>query len=126
LQMMAKTDGYRVEKIKLRKTTADAEGWLLKTPVAGFNSVSCYRRPATNPDVGGRSDPMQWTFSDGLASVSLFVEPYDKQHHKQESKLSIGATQTITRRVDAYWLTAMGEVPLATLELFAAGLERKH
>ncbi len=126
LQMMAKTDGYRVEKLKLRKTTADAEGWVLKTPVAGFNSVSCYQRPATSGVVGDRAEPMQWTFSDGLASVSLFVEPYDKQHHKQESSLSIGATQTITRRIDAYWLTAMGEVPLATLQLFAAGLERKR
>lgn len=126
LQMMQKTDGYRVEQIKLRKTTADAEGWVLKMPVAGFNSVSCYQRPAKKGDVGGRSEPVQWTFSDGLASVSLFIEPYDKQHHKQESKLSIGATQTITRRVDAYWLTAMGEVPLTTLQLFAAGLERKR
>lgn len=126
LQMMGKTDGYRVEKIKLRKTTADAEGWLLKTPVAGFNSVSCYRRPATSREVGGRSEPMQWTFSDGLASVSLFVEPYDKQHHQQESSLSIGATQTITRRVASYWVTAMGEVPLATLQLFVSGLERKR
>ncbi|MEY3871113.1 MAG: hypothetical protein RLZZ296_108 [Pseudomonadota bacterium] len=126
LQMMDKTDGYRVEKLKLLKTTADAEGWVLKTPVAGFNSVSCYRRPAANRVAGGRAEPMQWTFSDGLASVSLFVEPFDKQQHQQESKLSIGATQTITRRVDAYWLTAMGEVPLATLQLFAAGLERKR
>ncbi len=126
LQMMVKTDGYRVEKLTLHKTTADAEGWVLKTPVAGFNSVSCYQRPATNSTFVGRAEPMQWTFSDGLASVSLFVEPYDEQHHKQESSLSIGATQTITRRVDAYWVTVMGEVPLATLKLFASGLERKR
>ena len=126
LQMMGKTDGYRVEKLKLLKTTADAEGWVLKTPVPGFNSVSCYRRPAASRVVGGRAESMQWTFSDGLASVSLFVEPYEKQHHQQESSLAIGATQTITRRVDTYWVTAMGEVPLATLQLFAAGLERKR
>jgi sigma-E factor negative regulatory protein RseB len=75
---------------------------------------------------GGSAEPVQWTFSDGLASVSLFVEPYQPQHHQQESSLSIGATQTITRRIDAYWLTAMGEVPLATLQLFAAALERKR
>lgn len=126
LQMMGKTDGYRVEKLKLLKTTADAEGWALKTPVPGFNSVSCYRRPAASRAAGGGAEPVQWTFSDGLASVSLFVEPYEAQHHQQESSLSIGATQTITRRVDAYWLTAMGEVPLATLQLFAAALERKR
>ena len=126
LQMMGKTDGYRVEKIKLQKTTSDAEGWVLKTAVAGFNSVSSYRRPATSREVGGRHASLQWTFSDGLASVSLFVEPYNKLNHKQEMSLAIGATQTITRRIDAYWVTAMGEVPLATLQLFASALERKR
>jgi len=126
LQMMRKTEGYRVEKLTLFKTTADAEGWLLKKPVPGFNSVSCYRRPSIRRVVEGRIEPMQWTFSDGLASVSLFLEPYDKQLHKQESSLSIGATQSITRRLDAYWVTVLGEVPLATLQLFVSGLERKQ
>ena len=125
LQMMKKTGGYRVEKLKLSKTTADAEGWVLKTPVPGFNSLSCYRRPVANRELGGRAESMQWTFSDGLASISLFVEPYEQRHHKQESSLSIGATQTITRRINAYWVTAMGEVPLATLQLFVVNLKRK-
>jgi sigma-E factor negative regulatory protein RseB len=126
LQMMEKKEGFRIEKLKLLKTTPDAEGWVLNKLVPGFNSVSCFLRPATSQTVGAGSEPMQWTFSDGLASVSLFVEPYDKQHHKQESSLSLGATQTTTRRVGAYWVTAMGEVPLTTLKLFAAGLERKR
>ena len=126
LQMMASTEGYRVEKIRLLKTTAYAEGWVLKTSVPGFKSVSCYRRPASARVAGNHAEPMQWTFSDGLASVSMFVEPYDSQHHQQASSLSIGATQTITRRVDAYWVTVMGEVPLGTLQLFASSLERKR
>jgi sigma-E factor negative regulatory protein RseB len=126
LKMMEKTNGYRVEKIHLQKTTAHAEGWKLKMSVPGFKSVSCYRRPTAGRVVGGHADPLQWTFSDGLASVSMFVEPYDSQHHHQASSLSIGATQTITRRLGAYWVTVMGEVPLATLQLFASGLERQR
>ena len=127
LKMMQTTDGYRVEKLQLQKTTAYAEGWVLKTPVPGFKSVSCFRRPTPGRVVEGHAEPMQWTFSDGLASVSLFVEPYDRRHHQQQaSSLSIGATQTITRRLDTYWVTVMGEVPLGTLKLFATALERKH
>jgi sigma-E factor negative regulatory protein RseB len=126
LQMMEKSDGYRVEKLELKKTTAAIEGWVLKTPVAGFKSVSCYRRPVSGLSVAGRAEPMQWTFSDGLASVSLFVEPYDGRRHQPASSLSIGATQTMSRRLDAYWVTVMGEVPLGTLQLFASSLERKH
>lgn len=121
-QMMARVDGYRIEKSGLVKTTASAEGWMLKTPVPGFQSMGCHKRP-----LAGRagSDPMQWVFSDGLASVSIFVESFDAGRHLKESRMSLGATQSLTRRVDAYWLTVMGEVPMATLGLFADGLERK-
>jgi sigma-E factor negative regulatory protein RseB len=124
LQMMGKVEGYRVEKPVLVKTTASAEGWVLKAPVAGFKPMSCYKRPVTaNPGPG--EEPLQWIFSDGLASVSIFVEPFDRQRHERESSLSMGATQTITRQLDSYWITVMGEVPMATLKLFANGLERR-
>jgi sigma-E factor negative regulatory protein RseB len=42
---------------------------------------------------------MQWTFSDGLASVSLFVEAFDRQRHVKEGVMSMGATQTLTQRL---------------------------
>ncbi|MEO8023254.1 MucB/RseB C-terminal domain-containing protein [Polaromonas sp.] len=121
-QMMTKVDGYRVEKSGPVKTTASAEGWVLKTPVPGFQSMGCHKRPLAGR---ARSDPMQWVFSDGLASVSIFVESFDAQRHLKESRMSLGATQSLTRRVDAYWLTVMGEVPMTTLGLFADGLERR-
>ncbi|MES2422875.1 MAG: MucB/RseB C-terminal domain-containing protein [Pseudomonadota bacterium] len=127
-QQMARTEGYRVEKSNLSKTTASAEGWALKSPVAGFKSISCYRRPvasAASASAQAAQNAMQWVFSDGLASVSLFVEPFDAQRHAREAALSIGATQTLTRRVNDWWLTAVGEVPAQTLQAFAQSLERK-
>ncbi len=125
LFMMGKTEGYRVEKPVLVKTTASAEGWVLKTPVAGFTPMSCYKRPATSSASLAGDEPLQWIFSDGLASVSLFVEPYDKQRHDKEASMSMGATQTMTKQMGPYWLTVMGEVPMKTIKLFASGLERK-
>ncbi|MBC7610958.1 MAG: MucB/RseB C-terminal domain-containing protein [Polaromonas sp.] len=125
LQMMGKVEGYRIEQPVLVKTTASAEGWLLKSSVAGFKPISCYKRPAALPATAGGDEPLQWIFSDGLASVSLFLEPFDRQRHDKESSMSVGATQTMTRQLGAYWLTAMGEVPMATLKLFANGLEHK-
>lgn len=130
-KLMGNTDGYRVEKPELIKTTALAEGWELKSPIAGFKPMSCYKRPAA---AGAANVPlpestMQWIFSDGLASVSLFVETYDRQRHPQEATLSSGATQTLTRRMTDksgdWWLTAVGEVPAQTLKAFAQSLERR-
>ena len=125
-QMMGNTAGYRVETSELERTTADAEGWTLRESVAGFKAVSCYRRAldgATNPE-----RTMQWTFSDGMASVSLFVEPYDAQRQSKEVLLATGATNTMTRRMSDrtgdWWLTVVGEVPPQTLRAFAQGLVR--
>lgn len=119
LQMMAATDGYKLEKPELSKTTAAAEGWALKSAVPGFKPLSCFKRGAN------AENTMQWIFSDGLATVSLFVENYDKTRHTQEGVMAQGATHTLFRRLDNYWLTAVGEVPPQTLKTFAAGLERK-
>ena len=124
MQMMAKVEGYRAEQPALVKTTAVAEGWVLKAPVAGFKAMSCYKRPVVAGSTS-TDEPMQWIFSDGLASVSLFVEPFDRQRHDKETSMAVGATQSISKQLGTYWLTVMGEVPALTLRQFANGLERK-
>lgn len=126
LQMMSNTAGYKIEKAEFQRTTAQSEGWTLKNPIAGFRPLSCYRRA-----MGGVADPertLQCTYSDGLASVSLFLEPYDAQRQLQEVVLTLGATYTLTRRIadknGDWWLTAVGEVPPSTLDAFAQSLIR--
>jgi len=118
LQMMAVPEGWRIEKPQASKTTAAAEGWSLRTPVAGYRPQSCYKRPAEGV--------LQWIFSDGLASVSLFIEAYDRQRHAQETLFASGATHTLTRRIQDWWLTAVGEVPPQTLKAFSQNLERRR
>jgi sigma-E factor negative regulatory protein RseB len=123
-QMMSATQGWRVESMDVGKTSAETEGWQLRTPPPGFKPISCYKRP-----VAGQPAPdgaMQWVFSDGLAAVSLFIEPFDARRHVQEGLFASGATQTLTRRMQDWWLTAVGEVPAATLRGFAQALERRR
>jgi sigma-E factor negative regulatory protein RseB len=117
-QMMAVPDGWRVEKTDAIKTAAAAEGWALKAAVPGFRPMSCYKRRTEGV--------LQWIFSDGLASVSLFVEDYNPQRHQQEGVSASGATHTLTHRVQDWWVTAVGEVPPQTLRAFALGLERRR
>jgi sigma-E factor negative regulatory protein RseB len=126
--MMTNTGGYRVEKLELERTSAQDEGWVLKTPVAGFKPRSFFAvRPAatTKPK---QDRTVQWTFSDGLASVSLFIERYDAARAPRDGVLTIGATNAIRRRLPEpasdWWLTAVGEVPQQTLNAFAQSLAR--
>jgi sigma-E factor negative regulatory protein RseB len=136
-QMMGNTEGYKVTRPELVKTTALAEGWIMRAPVAGFAPMNCYKRGMSPTEAAAPETAMQWIFSDGLASVSLFVEAYDRARHQQEGVMALGATHYLTRRVvdraadrpadkpQEWWLTVVGEVPKATLSSFAAGLERK-
>nr|WP_236610628.1 MucB/RseB C-terminal domain-containing protein [Verminephrobacter aporrectodeae] len=105
-------------------TTAEAEGWTLRQPVAGFVPVSCRRHTVSATDAAQTA--LQCLYSDGLASVSLFLESFDPQQHPAQPQVfSRGATQFLAQRVlpDA-WVTAVGEVPLQTLRLFVGQLER--
>lgn len=122
-RMMANTEGYKVVSPTLVKTTPAAEGWRLSRDVPGFRPMSCYRRSsAAGPEA------LQWVFSDGLASVSLFIEPLDPRRHVEEGLQGMGATHALTRRLLApggpWWLTLVGEVPVPTLQAFAEALER--
>jgi sigma-E factor negative regulatory protein RseB len=124
-KMMGNTEGYQIEKPDMVKTTAAAEGWLLKSAVPGFKPMSCYKRSVGASADARHENTLQWIFSDGLASVSLFVEAFDPLRHGQPSNLAMGATHTLTRRMGDWWLTVVGEVPPRTLAAFAQGLERK-
>ena len=134
--MMNNTAGHRLEQVAMVKTTALAQGWVLQRGVPGFASMNCFKRPmqiaaTSNPAAqleAGKADSagtMQWIFSDGLATVSLFVESFDRTRHSHEGVWSMGATQTLTKRMDDWWLTAVGEVPASTLKVFAQQLERR-
>lgn len=122
-QLMAKTSGYRKEVLETVQTDPGAEGWSLRTPVAGFRSMSCIKRPTQAGTL--QHGTVQWVFSDGLASVSLFLEPFDVERHLKEGLVTVGATQSLTLRAEDWWLTAVGEVPPQTLKAFAQALERK-
>lgn len=124
-RMMDDVSGYKVVAPAAVKTTALDEGWRLRQPVAGFVAQSCHKRA---PSAAPSSAPavLQCLYSDGLATVSLFVEPFDAQRHGTQGQLgSVGATQMLGQRmVPDAWVTAVGEVPMQTLRLFVGALER--
>lgn len=121
---MANTDGYQVEKPDTVKTSCAAQGWAMKAQVPGFKSVNCFTRTVATVADGPREPVFQWIFSDGLASVSLFVGAYDPSRQGPPGSMVMGATHTLTRRLGSWWITGVGEVPSKTLLTLVHGLER--
>jgi sigma-E factor negative regulatory protein RseB len=124
LQTLRQTDDYRVLRPQQKRTTLEAEGWVLAQPVPGFHLAGCLIR---GMQTAGKSEPvLHAVFTDGLTHVSVFLEPYRPQHHEREIEARQGATATVTRRRGEHWITAVGDVPPATLQLFAGAIERRR
>ncbi|MEF7614706.1 MucB/RseB C-terminal domain-containing protein [Aquincola sp. MAHUQ-54] len=127
LKAMKKLDGYRVLRPVLTPAKLEAEGWSLKSPVKGFRQIRCVKRPLETPvlDQSAGADVLQVVYSDGLTHVSVFIEPFSQERHRQAVETSIGATHTLMQRHGDWWVTTMGDVPLSTLRKFNKALERR-
>lgn len=123
LRPMRKLDGYRVLRPAQLRTRLDAEGWSAPE-VPGFEQLSCFKRVLDEGEGGRNGETLQVVYADGLTHVSLFIEPYRGEHHRP-MQTAIGATHTLMQRQGSWWVTAVGEVPMGTLQKFAAGLTRR-
>lgn len=115
-------DGYRVHRPVQRAAALDAEGWAIARPVAGFRLAGCLKRGMAG--VEGEY-VLQVVFTDGLMPVSLFIEVYRPERHRQSMQAQRGATATLSVRRGDHWMTVVGDVPPETLVLFADALERR-
>lgn len=70
--------------------------------------------------VPGKLAPVQQiVFSDGLASVSLFVEPIVKGMQPRVGKKTLGSTNVCAHVLNGYQVVVVGEVPAQTVEHIA-------
>ena len=129
LQPMKKLDGFRVLRPVLTPTRLEAEGWSVRQPAPGFRQVSCLKRPMEGTGLVDKNSAepqvLQAIYSDGLTYVSLFIEPFNPQRHTRPMLASVGATQTLMQQQGDWWITVVGDVPPATLRMFARELERR-
>ncbi len=127
LDAIKKLDGYKVVKLQLNSTRLDAHGWVMRASVPGFKEISCFTRPLNLPaaKVDLAKPAVQVIYADGLTHVSLFIEPFEGNRHARQVPAVYGATRTFSRRNADWWVTAVGDVPVATLRAFVEGVDRK-
>ena len=105
-----------------RDEVASAQtGWMLSRVPAGFQKVTELKR--TLP---GRAQPVsQLVFTDGLASLSVFVEPNSTPARSAEASSEDGTTTFFVRPLGDQLVTVLGEVPLATAREVARSVTRR-
>jgi len=125
-QMMEQTTGYRVEQQVLQTTTPQQQGWSLRS-LPGYAITHCYLRPPLRdkgqPQAGLGGKVTQCVLSDGLSSISLFLQAAEVGKGQQPA--ARGATRFVSRSYPGGQLaTAIGEVPAAALQALLDGLAR--
>lgn len=95
--------------------------WIVAELPAGYVKVD-HRTLA----VAGKSVPVdQMIFSDGIGSVSLFIEPTVKGVRPKMGHMSIGSTNICAHVLDGYQITVVGEVPESTVMQIAKAVTFK-
>ncbi len=94
--------------------------WRARDLPPGFEAVA-HRRQAMPP----RGNAVQHSvFSDGFAAVSVFVEPLSEADMPPTGMSAMGAVHAFGLRRGDHHITAVGEVPGATVERVARSVER--
>jgi len=94
-------------------------GWSVVDPPAGF-TLALQKPEATEASADDATEHL--IYSDGIASVSVYVEPLSTQAPAFSGPASRGAVNLYGRVLDGRQITVLGDVPAATVERFAQGV----
>jgi sigma-E factor negative regulatory protein RseB len=111
------------QDIRSPRTPAAQIGWSVVRLPAGFKL-----RTARLQRVEGVAEPTRHlVFSDGLASVSVFIEPRrdSGQSTPSQGLAKLGSAFAYSRPMNGHQVTAVGEVPAATVEAIAINVSRQ-
>jgi len=116
-----KSQAWRVDKSALEQSESGADtSWVLENQPAGFNKLTEIRR-----SLAGRPISVSHiVYSDGLASISIFIEPMPK------SPLPVGPTyqgavNIYVKSQSDRMVTVVGETPARTVRQIAESLSFK-
>jgi sigma-E factor negative regulatory protein RseB len=109
---------WRVDRSALTAADSGDSGWVAQNQPAGFTKLMELRR-----SMPGKSGTMSHiVYSDGLAAISVFIEPGSKADKKPALRHQ-GAVHIYTRPVAGYTVTVLGETPAETVMQLARSME---
>ncbi|MFT5398508.1 MAG: sigma-E factor negative regulatory protein RseB [Gammaproteobacteria bacterium] len=98
------------------QTFAADQAWRIDAAPGGFWRESVFKREVP----GTENFVQQMVYTDGLASLSVFIEKDNQQ--VIEGGTSMGAVNAFMRVMDNYSVTAIGEVPAITVKQVAESI----
>lgn len=113
---------WRIHNARASQSLSAGGEWLFKNQLPGFKKSAGMRR---QPSQGSGAETTHFIFTDGLAAISVFIEPLAEQK-TEKATYSVGAINVYKRVAGRHLLTVLGEVPMATLMRLGDGMEMKR
>ncbi|KAF0165012.1 MAG: sigma-E factor negative regulatory protein RseB [Rhodocyclaceae bacterium] len=115
------SERVRVQQVRATEVKPEDMGWNFRTLLPGFRRVATMRRQ-TAP---GNPESLHVVFSDGLASISVFIEP-GGAGGEAEAVSNVGPVNVYRRQVGEHRLVVMGEVPALAVKRLGDGIEPRR
>jgi sigma-E factor negative regulatory protein RseB len=113
-------ESWRVDNAEA--SPARLTGWSLSAELPGFRKIMELKRRLGESRQAGLV-----VYSDGLAAVSVFIEPLDARHEAVRPGLaSVGAIHIYTREVANHVVTVVGEAPAVSVQRIANAVEYRR
>jgi sigma-E factor negative regulatory protein RseB len=117
-----RTPDWKVVNARGIDVKMEDTGWVFRNTIPGFRQVVSVARQARKE----RGEAYHVVFSDGLAAISVFIEPVlPGKHGAQSGMSSSGAINIFRRTVAEHQVTVLGEVPPQALVRIADGVEMR-
>lgn len=100
-------EGWQVVNARGNDLDERDAGWSLAEPLPGYTLSSVMRRPLGRE----RGEALHMVFSDGLAAISVFIEPVGDASAIGLGPISNGAISIFKRTVNGHLVTTLGEAP---------------
>lgn len=115
------TVGYRwVRQVPLSPPQESAEASSVSTWTAIHLPPGFHQSARTEQVLPGATGVVQHiVYTDGIATVSVFVEARAADHYTRSGSEQVGSTSTFATTIDGHPVTAVGEVPPATVKYIA-------
>jgi sigma-E factor negative regulatory protein RseB len=112
---------WKVVNARGNDVKVEDTGWVFKNSIPGFRQVVSVARQGRKE----RGEAYHVVFSDGLAAISVFIEPMPAKSNLQSGMSSSGAFNIFRRTVSDHLITVLGEVPQQALVRIADGVEMR-
>jgi sigma-E factor negative regulatory protein RseB len=117
-----KSPAWHVEDSDATRANLAESGWSIRSAPPGFHTVTELIRT-----LGGTTGVGHIVLSDGIAAVSVFIQPAESRSPAPQPGLARqGAINVYVRQVGSHWITVVGEAPAESVKYIANAVEYRR